>query len=190
MSLPPVIIGGFLLLNLLFSVWCVVDRCLSFCTFSFGHSVVCPSSIYGFGLNICYLCIIIFCTVVKYRCPSIAIPIMNTTILSKYASSYILTVSFIGEINRSTQRKPRTCPQVTNKVYRILLYRVHLAWAWFELTTLVVIGTDYICSCKFNTILTMTVPWKVWKWYFHKILEYFDRVIITLISYLTYTTRF
>jgi hypothetical protein len=24
------------------------DRCLSFCTFSFGHCVVCSSSIYGF----------------------------------------------------------------------------------------------------------------------------------------------
>ena len=28
---------------------CFVDRCLSLCTFSFGHCVVCPS-IYGFGL--------------------------------------------------------------------------------------------------------------------------------------------
>ena len=27
---------------------CFVDRCLSFCTFSFGHFVVCSSSIYGF----------------------------------------------------------------------------------------------------------------------------------------------
>ena len=27
---------------------CLVDRCLSFCTFSFGHCVVCSSSIYGF----------------------------------------------------------------------------------------------------------------------------------------------
>ena len=27
---------------------CFVDRCLSFCTFSFGHSVVCSSLIYGF----------------------------------------------------------------------------------------------------------------------------------------------
>jgi hypothetical protein len=27
---------------------CFVDRCLSFCTFSFGHCVVCSSSIYGF----------------------------------------------------------------------------------------------------------------------------------------------
>jgi hypothetical protein len=27
---------------------CFVDRCLSFCPFSFGHCVVCSSSIYGF----------------------------------------------------------------------------------------------------------------------------------------------
>ena len=27
---------------------CFVDRCLSFCTFSFGHRVVCSSSIYRF----------------------------------------------------------------------------------------------------------------------------------------------
>jgi hypothetical protein len=27
---------------------CFVDRCLSLCTFSFGHCVVCSSSIYGF----------------------------------------------------------------------------------------------------------------------------------------------
>ena len=27
---------------------CFVDRCLSFCPFSFGHCVVCTSSIYGF----------------------------------------------------------------------------------------------------------------------------------------------
>ena len=27
---------------------CFVNRCLSFCNFSFGHCVVCPSSIYRF----------------------------------------------------------------------------------------------------------------------------------------------
>ncbi len=27
---------------------CFVDRCLSFCIFSFGHCVVCSSPIYGF----------------------------------------------------------------------------------------------------------------------------------------------
>jgi hypothetical protein len=32
----------------LVSYVCFVDRCFSFCTFSFGHCVVCSSSIYGF----------------------------------------------------------------------------------------------------------------------------------------------
>ena len=34
---------------------CFVDCCLSFCTFSCGHCVVCSSSIYGFWLPFWYL---------------------------------------------------------------------------------------------------------------------------------------
>ena len=34
----------------LVSCACFVDRCLSFCTFSFGHCIVCSSSIYGIWL--------------------------------------------------------------------------------------------------------------------------------------------
>jgi hypothetical protein len=38
-----------------YSYACFVDRCLSFCTFSFGHCFVCSSSICGFWLPIWYL---------------------------------------------------------------------------------------------------------------------------------------
>ena len=34
------------------------------------------------------------------------------------------------------------------QIYHIMLYQVHLTWVGFELTTLVVIGTGCIGSCK------------------------------------------
>jgi hypothetical protein len=44
---PPIFSGVRVTRSLVLYV-CFVDRCLSFCTFSFGHCVVCSSSIYGF----------------------------------------------------------------------------------------------------------------------------------------------
>jgi hypothetical protein len=55
--------------------------------------------------------------------------------------------------------KTTDLPQITDILYHIM-YRVHLAWAGFVLTTLVVIGIDFIGSYKFNdhTITTTTAP--------------------------------
>ena len=47
LSSPPVF-SGVRFTRFLVLYECVVDRCLSFCTFSVGHCVVCSSSIYGF----------------------------------------------------------------------------------------------------------------------------------------------
>ena len=51
---PPPPISGVCVTRSLVLYVCFVDRCLSFCTFSFGHCVVC-SSIYGFWLPLWYL---------------------------------------------------------------------------------------------------------------------------------------
>jgi hypothetical protein len=49
---------------------------------------------------------------------------------------------------------------VTDTPYRIILYRVHVAWAGFELTALVVINIDCIGSYKSNyhTVTTTSAP--------------------------------
>ena len=46
-----------------------------------------------------------------------------------------------------------------------MLYRVHLAWVGFKLTTSVVIGTDCIGSCKSNYHITMMAP-QIFDWQF------------------------
>ena len=53
-------------------------------------------------------------------------------------------------------RKPQTFRKSLSNFCHITLYRVYLTWAGFKLTTLLVIGTDCIGSCKSNYHMTTT----------------------------------
>ena len=65
--------------------------------------------------------------------------------------------------------------QVTDKLYQIMLYRVHLDWTRLELTTLVVIDTDCTGSGKSNCTSTTMRYRPSYK-------TYFDHAIKTTID--------
>jgi len=69
-------------------------------------------------------------------------------------------VSFIGAGNQSTHRKSQTCPKSLTNFMTYYCIKYTSQRAELELTSLVVIGTDCIGSCKSNyhTITTMMAP--------------------------------
>jgi len=74
-----------------------------------------------------------------------------------------VSVSFIGEGNKRTRRKPLTCMHVTDKLHHIMLYTS--PWSRFELTS-VVIAIDCICSFKSNyhAITATTAPTYIYRY--------------------------
>ena len=109
----------------------------------------------GFFSNVCIMCIFV----------------INNEINNKESGFWCLTqLSTIFQLYRLCKfylwRKPEfpektiDLSNVTGNLWHIMLYRVHLAWAGFELTMLVVMGTDCMGSTKsiYHTITTTTAP--------------------------------
>jgi hypothetical protein len=84
--------------------------------------------------------------------------VFNATFNNISVITYIVAVRFIGG---GTQENHWTVASHWQTWSHKMLYQVHLAWAGFELTALVVICTDCIGSNKSNyhMITNITAPW-------------------------------
>ena len=93
-----------------------------------------------FSITSIYLCIVLFCLVLWCLTPLL-------TICQLYRGG-----QFYWWRKPEYQEKITDLSQVTDKFYYIKLYGVDLSWAGFELSTLVVIGTDCMGSLNPTTI--------------------------------------
>jgi hypothetical protein len=96
---------------------CFVDRCLSFCTFSFGHCVVCYSSIYRFWLPLWYLQTLLVPLI--YRLGTI-FPFSFTVECFTVNAEWRTSISILFKYNLCN----------INKVRKGALYNLHFHMSW------------------------------------------------------------
>ena len=70
--------------------------------------------------------------------------------VSSGSSSFLHQKHWPPRYNWENRRKPPTCRTWLTSFITLMVYRVHLTSAGVELTTLVVIVTDFIGNCKSN----------------------------------------
>jgi len=78
-------------------------------------------------------------------------PTFNNISALSWRSVLLVEETWVPEKTTDLSKVPIT-------VYHIMMYRVHLARAGFELTTLVVIGTDCTGGCRSNYHTSTTAP--------------------------------
>ena len=106
LSSPPIISGVRVTRSLVLYV-CFVDRCLSFCTFPFGHCVVSSSTIYGFWLHLWNLQNLLRSTrwqKIKYtQCIYVVSTVIGSIPLRRYI--YTWNLIFLNNVIRNSLKR-------------------------------------------------------------------------------------
>jgi hypothetical protein len=89
--------------------------------------------------------------------------VFNATFKNISAISW-QSVLLVEDTGLPEEKNPTDLSLVIDKFDHIMLHRVHHTWAGFELTTLVVIGTDCIDICKsnYNMLLNISIRYYIW----------------------------
>ena len=86
----------------------------------------------------------------------------KSTDLTQVTGNLYQKTTDLTQVTGNLYQKSTDLTQVTSKIVHIMLYRVSITWVEFELTTLLVIGTDWIGSHISN--YHIKIVWKWWLW--------------------------